>query len=161
MTDNTPHDGLRSTRMMMMTSNFPFDEDELEEIISDSFDMGWKPRWAAQAIIRAYEARPHLRQRRGWLRSCGRSFPASFKPPNCMTQRGSKCPFTISRSSSPPCLLVGGGMGSNSSAHLGWGRDAPPRPLAQCMVAVCRSFIKTVAHPHRRPNRWHRILLRG
>ena len=35
----------------------PFDEDELEEIISDSLDMDWRPRDAARAIIAAWNTR--------------------------------------------------------------------------------------------------------
>ena len=36
---------------------FPFDEDDLEEIITDTLDMDWQPRWAARAIIRVWAER--------------------------------------------------------------------------------------------------------
>jgi len=35
----------------------PFDEDDLEEIITDTLDMDWQPRWAARAIIRHWNER--------------------------------------------------------------------------------------------------------
>jgi hypothetical protein len=36
-----------------------FDEDRLEEIITDSIDLDWTPRTAARAIVRAMKGASH------------------------------------------------------------------------------------------------------